>query len=156
MENAVPELPPANWRTVDAVVVKGHQVASGQNGDPRFPDGTLRMQVPFFEQHGIDLRHWHLATINLSIAPAVYSIHQPRLTIDSLQWHPTEAAEDFSFFDCLLNGVAGLIYFPHPDTKPEHEQPDDVLEILLPVEMNDVKYGARMTLSVDPKQMQLG
>jgi hypothetical protein len=53
-----------------------------------------------------------------------------------LKWHPTEPAEDFSFFDIRAAGpvgepVAGLIYYPHPDTKPVHFQQPDVLELLL-------------------------
>ncbi len=34
----------------------------------------------------------------------------------------------------------GLIYFPHPDTKPEHFQQPDVLELRLPF-MAGLVYG---------------
>jgi hypothetical protein len=31
---------------VNAGILQGHRVASGQNGNPLFPGGTLRMQIP--------------------------------------------------------------------------------------------------------------
>jgi hypothetical protein len=31
---------------IPASIVQGHRVASGLNGNPRFPGGTLRMQLP--------------------------------------------------------------------------------------------------------------
>jgi hypothetical protein len=78
-----------------------------------------------------------MGTVNVSIAPMSYRVVEPRLTFRSVKWHPTEPAEDFSFFDFrLLRGdlppVEGLIYFPHPETKPTHFQNPDVLELLLP------------------------
>lgn len=60
-----------------------------------------------------------------------------RHTFANVKWHPTEPAEDFSFFDVRVvrlgePTIAGFIYFPHPNTKPEHFQQPDVLELLLP------------------------
>ena len=60
---------PTDWQTVRARVVEGHRVASGRNGNPRFPGGTLRMQAPFFRELGLDLSAYHRGTINVSIAP---------------------------------------------------------------------------------------
>ena len=34
--------------TITARLLPGHRVASGQNGNPRFPGGTMRMQLPHF------------------------------------------------------------------------------------------------------------
>ena len=58
-------------------------------------------------------------------------------TFRDVKWHPTEPAEDFSFFDVRLirsgaPALAGLINYPHPETKPMHFQQPDVLELLLP------------------------
>jgi len=38
-----------------ARIIQGHRVASGLNGNPDFPGGTLRMQMPLFKALGIDL-----------------------------------------------------------------------------------------------------
>ena len=120
--------------TIIGRLVEGHRVASGLNGNPRFPGGTLRMQIPHFLALGLDLRSFHLGTLNVSIAPLCYRVVKARHTFTNVKWHPTEPAEDFSFFDVRVirpdeSPIAGFIYFPHPDTKPEHFQQPDVLEL---------------------------
>ncbi|MEO5915371.1 MAG: hypothetical protein ABIS50_14150 [Luteolibacter sp.] len=144
-------------QTITARVVPGHQVASGQNGNPRFPGGTLRMQYPHFKSLGLDLGVYHPGTLNVSIAPCHYRIRHALHTFRQVKWHPTEPAEDFSFFDVRLvrpdgGHVNGLIYFPHPDTKPEHFQQPDVLELLLPF-VDGLDYGAELALKIPTDQM---
>lgn len=143
---------------IAATIVQGHRVASGLNGDRRFPSGTMRMQAPHFQARGLDLSVFHPGTLNVSIAPLRYRVVQPRLTFRGVQWHPQEPAEDFSFFDVRITpagaaAVDGLIYFPHPETKPEHFQQPDVLELLLPW-TEGLRYGARVMLQVPEEQMQ--
>ena len=92
------------------------------------------MQIPHFLALGLDLRSFHLGTLNVSIAPLCYRVVKARHTFTNVKWHPTEPAEDFSFFDVRVirpdeSPIAGFIYFPHPDTKPEHFQQPDVLEL---------------------------
>jgi hypothetical protein len=111
------------WQKIRVRVVEGHRVASGLNGNPRFPGGTLRMQAPFFEKRGLDLSPFYIGTVNVSIAPLRYRVLTPRVTFRNVKWHPVEPAEDFSFFDVRLvppggERVAGLIYYPPPETKP--------------------------------------
>jgi hypothetical protein len=142
---------------IPATVVRGHRVASGQNGDPRFPDGTIRMQATHFLAQGLDISSFHPGTVNVSIAPYRYRILQARLTIRKVAWHPTEPAEDFSFFDVQLSHqdtapIRGLIYHPHPETKPEHFQADDVLELLLPW-TDGLSEGTQVRLAVPPEQI---
>jgi len=144
---------------VSAVVVHGHGVASGVGGDPRFPDGTLGLQFPIFTSLGLDLDGFHIGTINLSITPVRYKVIRPRLTLADVKWHPDCPAETFSFFDCKLFAkgeppVSALIYRPHPETKPEHFQADDVLEVLAP-NLPDIDYGQTIDLLPDPAQLQL-
>lgn len=143
--------------SICATVVPGHRVASGQNDDPRFPGGTLAMQAPHFHARGLDLTVYHPGTLNLSLAPHEYRVVQPRLTFRQVQWHPVEPAEDFSFFDCqiVVNGTccSGLIYYPHPETKPEHFQAADVLEVLAPT-LPGLDYGMTVELAVPPGQMR--
>ena len=147
----------SSWQIIPARVVPGHQVASGQNANPRFPGGTLRMQSPHFLAQGMDLGRYHGGTINVSIAPHVYRVVKAPTTIRNVKWHPVEQAEDFSFFDVRVirpaeTAVAGKIYFPHPDTKPEHFQRPDVLELLLPF-LEGISYGTELRLEIPAEQM---
>jgi hypothetical protein len=142
---------------IPATIVQGHRVASGLNSNPRFPGGTLRMQLPFFRDLGVDLSRYHLGTLNVSIAPLSYRVAQPKWTFQNVKWHPTEPAEDFSFFDVVVHRddatpISGLIYFPHPETKPEHFQSPDVLELLLPF-VAGLDYGAKLRLEIPAAQM---
>lgn len=144
-------------QTITGHLVQGHRVASGLNGNPRFPGGTLRMQVPHFLALGFDIRHLYLGTLNVSIAPLSYRVIKPKHTFVRVKWHPTEPAEDFSFFDVRIIRpgalpVGGFIYFPHPDTKPEHFQQPDVLELLLPF-VEGLNYGTALTLEIPAAQM---
>ncbi len=147
----------ASSHTISARIVPGHRVASGLNGNPHFPGGTLRMQAPFFLALGFDLGPYHGGTLNVSIAPFCYRVVKAPVTFRNVKWHPTEPAEDFSFFDVQLirpegPPLAGKIYYPHPDTKPAHFQQPDVLELLLPF-VDGLKYGDVLTLSVPAAQM---
>jgi hypothetical protein len=142
---------------IPATIVQGHRVASGLNGNPRFPGGTMRMQLPFFRERGLDLSCYHLGTLNVSIAPLSYRVLRSKWTFPKVKWHPTEPAEDFSFFDVVVHredaaSISGLIYFPHPNTKPEHFQSPDVLELLLPW-TEGLGYGSKLRLDVPAEQM---
>jgi len=146
-----------SWQTVAARIVPGHQVASGLNANPRFPGGTLHMQAPFFRALGFELAAYHGGTLNVSIAPRRCHMVKAPTTFRQVQWHPTEPAEDFSFFDVYLlrpdsPPIAGKIYYPHPNTRPEHFQQPDVLELLLPF-VEGLNYGDEMLLNVPVAQM---
>ncbi len=129
---------------LEGVVVEGHRVASGLSRDPRFPGGTLAMQMPHFLRHGVDLGAYLPATLNISVAPLHVRLARPDVTIRSLQWHPTQPAEDFSFAACRLHAggrvVDATIYWPHPETKPDHLQPPGVFELLAPP-IENLSYG---------------
>ncbi|MBM3846921.1 MAG: hypothetical protein FJ405_11640 [Verrucomicrobia bacterium] len=145
-------------RIITARIVQGHRVASGQNGNPLFPGGTMRMQLPVFKELGLDLAPFYCGTLNVSIAPLCYQVRAPRHTFRAVRWHPTEPPEDFSYFDVRLlrhdaPPVAGFIYHPHPDTKPKHFQKPDVLELLFPF-IDDLSYGQEVRLAVPTEQMQ--
>lgn len=147
------------WIACPSVIVPGHRVASGMNGDARFPGGTIRMQWPHFAALGLDLTRLHPGTLNVSIAPLRYVIRRPLYTFADVRWHPTEPAETFTFLSCrvrLADGTqaAGFIYHPHAETKPEHFQKPDALELLLP-SLDGVEYGATITLEVDSDQIEI-
>lgn len=142
---------------IPATIVQGHRVASGLNGNPKFPGGTLRMQLPYFTALGLDLSAFYPGTLNVSIAPLSYRVLKPRHTFRALKWHPEDPAEDFSFFDLTVHRsdgapVSGWIYFPHPDTKPTHFQKPNVLELLLPW-TEGLGYGDQIHLEVPDDQM---
>ena len=48
--------------------------------------------------------------------------------------------------------VNGLIYYPHPETKPTHLQPPDMLELFLPF-VRQLAYGTTIQLEVPNSQM---
>jgi hypothetical protein len=146
-----------NYQIIPARLVEGYRVASGQNNNPRFPGGTLRMQTPHFQALGLDISGFYPGTLNVSIAPFSYRVVKAKRTFKKVKWHPVEPAEDFSFFDvrAIFPGrspIAGLIYFPHPETKPEHFQQSDILELLLPF-TERLHYGMELTLELAADQM---
>jgi hypothetical protein len=115
-------------------VVRGHRVASGRSAASPYPAGTIALQAPFFAQHGIDLSRFHPGTLNVDVAP-----HQPvprsPLFDRRLRWFG-EIEERFLLtpvrLRCAAGEFAGLWYYPHPATKPAHEQLPSVVELLLP------------------------
>ncbi|NER00196.1 MAG: hypothetical protein F6K30_26440 [Cyanothece sp. SIO2G6] len=148
------------WVQVEGTIVQGHRVASGQNNNPRFPGGTLRMQTPAFAQLGLDLTAYFPGTINLSISPQTYVVKRSLHTFHNVKWAEHCPAEDFSFFNCRLGFsnvstvIEGLIYYPHPETKPEHFQDAGILEILAPA-IAGLEYGDRVILELDPAQIEI-
>ncbi|HIK33490.1 MAG TPA: hypothetical protein IGS17_04765 [Oscillatoriales cyanobacterium M59_W2019_021] len=149
----------SNWVRVKGIVKKGYGVASGCTRDPRFPQGTIEMQKPFFRERGLDLEGYFPGTINLSIAPHQYRVRQAKYTFKNIKWSIDAPAEDFSFFDCRIipisgEAIVGSIYYPHPETKPEHFQSPDILELLAPY-ISDLTYGNELTIEVDQRQIEI-
>ena len=147
----------AGWQQINAQVLKGHRVASGQSENARFPGGTLLMQTPYFRALGLNLDKFHRGTLNVGIAPLSYRVVRPRITYHNVKWHPIVPAENFSFFDARLlragePPVEGLIYYPHPETKLEHFQRPDVLELLLPF-VEGIAVGSELRLEIPLEQM---
>jgi hypothetical protein len=148
-----------HWRSITGTITEGHGVASGKSSDSRFPQGTIALQKPFFTELGLDLYRYFTGTINVSIAPYKYCIKQSKYTFRAVKWSPTEPAEDFSFFDCRIvldraTTLEGLIYYPHPETKPEHFHPPDILEILTEF-IPDLQYGKEIRLEIDRTQIEI-
>ncbi len=147
------------WQFVPAIVMPGHGVASGQGGDPRYPQGTIALQKPIFAAGGIDLDDYFSGTLNLSIQPWRYALKAPKRTFRTVQWTTAEFTEDFSFCDCQLRlsdgqTFTGFIYYPHPETKPEHLQAADILEIITTY-IDGIYYGDAVILAIDPDQIEI-
>jgi hypothetical protein len=81
--------------------------------------------------------------------------------VEQLRWTDRHPPETFSFWRCQLRRaaapdgpVAALIYYPHPDTKRAHHQPEGLLELLAPP-LGPVQPGERFALGVDPRRCAL-
>ena len=146
--------------------VNGHGVASGiANTDPLrsaspYPQGTLAMQAPFFAALGLDLSAYWLGTLNLSVAPAWWSLQQPDYHFPNLCWTDLHPPETFSFWSVHLRDLEqrrswpALVYYPHPETKARHWQPPSVLEVLAPW-IDAFPAGGVVELGVDPSRLKL-
>ncbi|HEX8571618.1 MAG TPA: hypothetical protein VF759_02575 [Allosphingosinicella sp.] len=139
------------------IVARGFQFASGaavgrtENGSP-FPAGTLQMQREHFKAAGVDFDRLvpglKMATINLRLDVEL-ELARPDRTVPLVDW--TVDVEDprarippetFSFVRCCFVYPApdwpgrfayypGLLYYPHPETKPATNAHDyGVLEVL--------------------------
>lgn len=153
------ETPHAHVR-VFGRVVEGHGVASGRTRDPRFPDGTLALQWPYFAaEDDLDLDGLHRATLNVLTTPWHVDVVAPWWILRGLQWHPDVPPEDIALVPCRAavgqgRSARGLLYWPDPATKPEHHQPADVLELLLP-RMTGVHAGAVVRLDLPASQVDV-
>lgn len=121
-----------NW--ISGILIAGHGVASGRGKDRRYPAGTISLQQSFFRQHGIDFSPYFPGTLNVDLAPC-RPVPQAPLFDGVIRWFE-DIEERFVISPARLkvNGCeyAGLWYYPHPETKPAHHQPDGVVELLMP------------------------
>ncbi|MEM7387341.1 MAG: hypothetical protein AAF514_20575 [Verrucomicrobiota bacterium] len=146
---------------IEAVLCQGHRVCSPATTDPRFPGGTLQMQMPLFARAGLDLSSFYPGSLNASIAPATFEVKAEAadFTFPLVRWSPTEPPETFSFFRCRVGKTIddledGFVYYPHPETKPEHFQPPGILEIVAP-RIDGIQYGDPLFLDIDPVQIRV-
>ena len=135
-------------------------MASGMAGDDRFPKGTLALQVPKFAEEGLDLKPYYRGTINVSIAPLTFRAIKAWKLLPMIEWSPEMPAENFSFYKCGIRSIAkesfveGLVYWPHPSTKPEFFQDPSILEILAPF-IRGITYGSPVELKFDSREIEI-
>ena len=143
------------WITVPGVILRGYGVASGSGSDDP-SSGTIRAQLAHFRDRGLDLSHCFPGTLNVSIAPRYFSLHHPRHTFTAVRWSPWVEAETFSFSPCqVVMGdarVAGFVYYPHPETKPDHFHPPTVVEVIAPF-IEGLAYDSHLELALDPSEV---
>lgn len=141
---------------IKTTLVKGHGVASGKASNSPFPAGTISMQMPFFKKLGLDLTAMFPATLNLSISPMSFELHAPKHHFASIAWAKNFPSEDFSLTPCTLhyqqNQFAGVVYYPHPETKIGHFQPKSVIEVISSF-IPDIQYGSQLELELDDKEI---
>lgn len=142
---------------IKGTIIPGHGVASGKNGDARYPSGTIAVQRPYFSERGLDLEPYFMGTVNMDIAPYSYGIKKPRYFFEQVKWSKHIPPENFYFFEVSLfygeEVYSGLIYMPDPATKNEHEQGATTLELILP-KISGIEYGQTAHIEVDPHQLQ--
>jgi hypothetical protein len=147
------------------IVGRGFQFASGgavgraEHPSP-FSDATLRLQERHLLARGIDLDRLvpgrRLGTINVSL-PYALVLTRPDFTAEAVDWTANEpdpaariAPETFSFAHCCFCHAGryypGLIYYPHPETKPAtNAHAYDVLEVIAPP-VADLAEGAAVAI----------
>lgn len=139
-------------------LIAGHQIASGRAKDSPYPYGSINMQRPFFKKLGLDLSDYYPATLNLSISPWHVKIAQADWRFEQVNWAPGFNAETFSFIQCNVEfqqqHYSGWIYYPHPETKTQHFQSDQMLEVITK-QIANIQYGDKLNLYINPKSVIL-
>lgn len=150
---------PKSLRTwIPGCVVAGHGVASGTAKQDQFPGGAIALQKPVFAGLGLDLSAFHNGTINVDIAPRRIELRAPRATFEHVAWLDGYPPETFSFADAALRfgrtEHEAMLFYPHPETKPEHYQPPTVIE-LLSAYIPGVGVGAGVEVWLDSAQIEV-
>ena len=146
------------WALVKGVISKGYGVASGRAPDSPYPEGTIRMQMPFFRERGLDLSGCFEGTLNVSIAPRRFGMRKPEWTFPTVKWCDRCNAETFSFSRCTIRTnqgrLPGFVYYPHPETKPAHFQDTSTLEIIAPL-IEGLAYGSSIELLLNTEEIDI-
>lgn len=148
----------SKWVRISGTVVEGYRVASGRAENGPYPNGTIEMQTPFFLREGLDLREYHPATIGVSCSPLTFTMKRPEYIFRNVKWSPEHHAEDFSFSRCRITfkgvTVAGLVYYPHPDTKIGHHHDRSTLEIIASY-IEGIRYGVSVELDINTDEIAI-
>lgn len=143
---------------IEGKIIPGYGVASGKGKDPRYPEGTLRIQYPYFKERGLDLDTYYLGTLNVDIAPKSYKVKKPEYFFEGIDWSEHIPPENFYFFKVALfyknKRYDGLIYMPDPETKADHEQLTTVLEVMLPA-IEGISTNDLVSLGINEEYIQI-
>ena len=139
-------------------LVKGHQVASGKAKDPRFLQGTIAAQLPFFQALGLNLKDFYCGTLNAQFNCSSIVLKHFDYHFKQVKWHTKMPAEDFKFCRCNIlvkeQSFAALIYQPQEQTKIEHFQPKNQLELLAPF-IEHINYGDTLALDIPEQSINI-
>ena len=137
--------------SITGKVISGYGVASGKGKDNRYPEGTLKLQMPFFNERGLDLSAFFIGTINIDISPYQFSIKKYKYYFKEINWSIYIPPENFYFFEVQLifkeNFYKGLIYMPDPKTKFDHHQISSLFELLMP-KIEGIEQGENIILKL--------
>ncbi len=139
-------------------IMPGHGVASGTGKDERYPEGTLKLQVKYFLEQGLDLSNYYMGTINLDISPCSYQIKKPKHFLKDINWSDYIPPENFYFFDVTFyhgdKAYDGLVYMPDPKTKEDHIQKPNILELIL-LKIERLAYGVTVEVAFKNDQLDI-
>lgn len=140
-------------------ILRGHGVAGGRSPDSPFPAGTIELQRPFFAEGGLDLTGFHLATINVTTAPARVHVVRPAHRFEDVDWTPVHGPETFEFVHVGLEIGSRVVpawgYRPTPETKAAHPHPPEVLEVIAPW-IEELEGVRDVGLILDPREVRVG
>lgn len=146
------------YTLVRGEIKAGHGVASGKGKDERYPEGTLKQQFKHFLEGGLDLSDYFMGTINLDISPCSYKIKKPKHFFKNIDWSDHIPPENFYFFDVTLHykdkTYEGLVYMPDPETKADHVQIPNMLELILP-KIEGLEYGVIVEIALKKDQLEI-
>ena len=144
------------WTLVHGKVVQGYRVASGPSAD--YPYGALDRQRPIFKARGLDLGDSFNGTLNIDIAPRVFTMVKPEFTFKFVEWTDLHPPEHFSFSRCkvIFRDVEydGWVYYPHPETKLRNFQNPALLEVIA-LRIPEIQYGDAVQVLINPQEITI-
>ena len=146
------------WQRIEGTVIMGRGWTSGHAKDCPYPNGTVGLQLPHFRKRGLDLGTFYPGTLNVSIAPRKFKLHNPEFTFQNVKWHAGHRPEDFSFSRCWINyeqqRVQGVVYYPHPETKVNYFLDDSTFEIIAEY-LDSIHPGSRVELEINSNEITI-
>jgi len=140
------------WKWHSGIIKPGYQIASGNNKDTPYPDGSIKLQKPHFAKLGLSLKGYYNGTINIHFPGYKWILQNPRICFPHLKWNNTTKPETFCFWPIVIRKdftvINGLIYYPHPGTKTTHFQDECCVEILAPF-IENIEYNTEIELGVN-------
>lgn len=135
-------------------VERCYQIASGIGLYQPYDEATIKLQAPHFAKRGFDLGEhvpgYFTGTININLGETQLRLNNADRTLEKVEWTDRVQPETFSFVRCAIAYKAhyfpGLIYYPHPETKPKvNAHHFNRIEILAPP-VPGLKYGDTVTV----------
>ena len=140
------------------MIVRGHRVASGANPRSPYPQGTISLQIPHFAQRGLDLSAFHPATLNVSTSPFDVLFECPAHRFEDVRWTDLHGPETFELVHVELELADRVVrawgYRPTAETKADHPQPADVLEIIAPY-LPEASILRELNVRLDPAEVRV-
>ena len=145
------------------LIVRGLRIASGKARDPRFPKGTIALQLPHFRAAipGFDAlldAPLHLGTLNIAFPGRRVRVGRPEHLVRNVRWSRRAGMENFYLSPCVVEvrGIRrrGLIYIPDPATKPRG-LPVGVYAEVLTSHVPRLRYGMAVRLFHTPGAVRL-
>jgi len=147
------------WQRIKGIVIKGRGWTSGCAEDCPYPEGTVGLQMPHFQARGLDLSNFCPGTLNISIKPQKFIMQHPEFTLRNIKWHSGHPPEDFSFSRCWIHckgqRAAGVVYYPHPETKVSYFLDNSTLEIIAEY-IESIRCGDEVEIELNADEIVIG